>query len=653
MRRRSKAGGAPVSARYRKTARRKRRTVAAPARRRGLSVPTRETKTSRLARELNEAVEQQRATSEVLRLIGGSSGDLQPVFASILESAVRLCDAHTGVINRWDGHILQLIATHNMPPAYVELRKQSPYRPDQHSASGRMLSNRKPVHIADLAADRAYLEGNPPTVAAVEMAGVRTALAVPMWKEKELIGSFTVGRREVRPFTGKQIDILQNFAAQAVVAIENARLLQELQETLHQQSAAADVLKLISHSTFDLQAVLDTLVELAVRLCGADLAALHPHRAYFHAFAIYGGPASHKEVASGVFFEPGRGSVMARTALAGRPVQVADVLADPDYTLHDAQQRLGYRTVLGVPLLREGQPIGVIVLMRATVRPFTDQQIELVQSFAAQAVIAIENSRLLNELRQRTDELGRSVAELQRERGNKLMNLEAMAGAISHEVRQPLASISANGSAALRFLGHAPPNLEEVRAALNRMVGETHRASQVFDNIRALFGKADQGHEPIDVNELVGGVMGGLDGELEGHGITVGLDLPPDLPSIMGHRGQLQEVLINLVRNAIEAMHADWDSPRVLRVSAQRHAGTKIVVAVEDSGPGIDPQQAANIFDAFVTTKSHGMGLGLALCRMIVERHAGQLSASPAQPRGSVFRIVLPAGRHNSTEENQ
>jgi two-component system, NtrC family, sensor kinase len=649
MRRRSKAGSAPVNARDRRTAGRKRRAAPRLGRRRRASVRARETKTSRLARELNQAAEQQQATAEVLRLIGGSSGDLQPVFASILESAVRLCDAHTGVINRWDGHILQLIATHNMPPAYVELRKQSPYRPDQHSASGRMLSNRKPVHIADLAADRAYLERNPPTVAAVELAGVRTALAVPMWKEKELIGSFTVGRREVRPFTDKQIEILQNFAAQAVVAIGNARLLQELQETLRQQAAAADVLRIISHSTFDLQAVLDTLVELAVRLCGADLAALHPHRAYFHAFAIYGGPDSHKEVASGVFFEPGRGSVMARTALEGRPVQVADVLADPDYTLHDAQQRLGYRTVLGVPLLREGQPIGVIVLMRATVRPFTDQQIELVQSFAAQAVIAIENSRLLTELRQRTGELSRSVAELQRERSNKLMNLEAMAAAISHEVRQPLASIAANGSAALRFLGHTPPNLEEVRAALNRMVGESHRASQVFDSIRALFGKADQGYVSIDVAELIRGVMSDLDGELQARLITATVELPPDLPPIMGHRGQLQEVLVNLVGNAIEAMQADQESPRVLRVSAQ-HAGNKLVVAVEDSGPGIDPQQAANIFDAFVTTKSHGMGLGLALCRMIVERHAGQLSALSAQPRGSIFRIVLPAGRPNSTE---
>jgi two-component system, NtrC family, sensor kinase len=643
MRRRSKAGGTTVKARRRKAP--TRRNAQTAVRRRGSPAGRREGEVARLKRELNEVAEQQVATSEVLRLIGSSSGDLQPVFASLLASAARLCDAHNGAINRWDGAALNLIATHNMPPAFVELRRRSPYRPHQHSASGRMLASRAPVHIADLAADRAYLEGNPPTVAAVELGGIRTTLAVPMWKEDALIGSFSLGRTQVRPFTEKQIEIVQSFAAQAVVAIENARLLQELRETLQQQSAAADVLKIISRSTFDLQAVLDTLLELVVRLCGADLGAVHPKRANFRSFATYGGPASHSEVAATVLFEPDPGSVMGRTALERKPVQVADVLADPQYTLQRAQEKLGYRTCLGVPLLREGEPIGVIVLMRTAVQPFSDKQIELAQNFADQAVIAIENTRLLTELRQRTDALGRSVAELQRERKNKLMNLEAMAASISHEVRQPLASIASNGGAALRFLDHAPPNFEEVRSALNRMVSESHRASEVFDNIRSLFGKADQGHESIAVNELVRGAMDGLQAELDDHGITAGLELSAELPPIMGHKGQLQEVLVNLVRNAIEAMQADAESSRLLQVSTLPHGEDKVIVAIEDSGPGIDSKQAANIFDAFMTTKSHGMGLGLALSRMIVERHGGQLSASLAQPRGSIFRIVLPTGR--------
>jgi signal transduction histidine kinase len=643
MRRRSKSVGGSAKTRLRKTAKQKGRHVSITQRRRVSRTFRRDIEIDSLTREMSTIAEQQRATTEVLKLISSSSSSADPqlVFANILASAVRICDADIGLINRWDGDALHLVETHNMPQTFIELRTQSPYRPHQHSPSGRMLATRRLIHIIDLAVDQAYLERNPPTVAAVELAGIRTVLVVPLWKDSELIGSLLVGRKEVRPFADNQIEIVQNFATQAVVAIQNAELLRELRETLREQTAAADVLKIISRSAFDLQAVLDTVVELAARLCGADLAAVHPNRAYFRAFAIYGGPPSHREVASNVIFEPGRGSVMGRVALEAKPVQVADVLADPEYTLHEAQRKLGYRTCLGVPLLREGHPIGVIALTRFTVRPFTDKQIELVQNFADQAVIAIENTRLIAELRQRTDQLGRSVAELQRERNNKLMNLEAMAASISHEVKQPLASIAMNGGAAQRFLKHMPPNVEEVQSALNRMIGDCHRASQVFDNIRALFGKGDAGYEPIDVNELIRGVLSTVQADLDDHGIIASVRLSEDLPKITGHKGQLEEVLLNLVRNAMEAMQTGKNDHRLLQVSSEPGGG-KIIVAVEDSGPGIDPNHAESIFDAFVTTKSQGMGLGLALCRMIIVRHSGELTASPAHPRGSIFRIGLP-----------
>ena len=173
------------------------------------------------------------------------------------------------------------------------------------------------------------------------------------------------------------------------------------------------------------------------------------------------------------------------------------------------------------------------------------------------------------------------------------------------------------------------------------MISDSHRASQVFDNIRALFGKGDAGYEPIDVNDLIQGVLSTVQGELDDHDIRASVRLSEDLPQVTGHKGQLEEVLINLVRNAIEAMQTNKNDHRVLQVSSES-GGDKIIMAVEDSGPGIDPNQAENIFDAFVTTKSHGMGLGLALCRMIIERHSGQLTASPAHPRGSIFRIGLP-----------
>ncbi len=639
MRARSKTGGKREALSRRKAAKPKRRTLAA-----NRSTAKREASVAQLRRELNETLRQQKGTLEVLHVISKSTGDLQPIFAAILSNAVSVGGADNGAINRWDGEALHLVATHNLPPAFTDLRLRSPYRPNQHSASARMLATKSLIHIADLATDQSYVEGNPPTVAAVE-AGVRTTLAVPLLKDNELVGSFTVGRNQVRPFTQRQIELITGFADQAVIAIENARLLHELRELVQQQTASGDVLNLISRSTFDLQGVLDTLIELAVRLCDADLAAMHRLQGEnYRAIATYGGPPTHRELAGGVPFEAGRGSVIGRSVLERRPVHVADVLAEPDYMLKDAQQKIGYRTVLGVPLLREGNPIGVIVLMRYTVRPFTEKQIEFVQTFASQAVIAIENTRLLTELRQRTDELGRSVAELERERNNKLMTLEAMAASISHEVRQPLAGIASNGGAALRFLGHAPPNLDEARSALNGMVRDSHRASQVFDNIRALFGKADEGHKPFNINKLARDVLQTLRDELNEHGVTTHAALQSDLPHITGHRGQLQEVFINLVRNAIEAMDTMKDGQRTLQVTAKRQ-GDDVVVQVEDSGPGIDPRQMDSIFDAFITTKPNGMGLGLAICRMIIERHAGQLSASPAHPRGTIFQVILPVER--------
>jgi signal transduction histidine kinase len=647
MRRRSKSAGGSGKSRLRKMITQVRRHGSITRRLRTLRP---ETEVERLTRELNTTAEQQRAAAEVLKLISSPSGDPQSVFANILANAVRICDAQCGVINRWDGEALHLVATHNMPQAFIELRKRFFHRPHHHSPTGRMLATRSLVHIANLAEDPAYLDRNPPTVAAVE-AGARTILAVPLWKDTELIGSLFVGRNEVRPFADGQIEIVQNFAAQAVIAIQNVQLLHELRETLQQQTAAADVLKIISRSAFDLQAVLDTVVELAAKLCGADLAALLSNPAYSRAFAIYGVPAGQSEVVSGFVLKPDRGSVVGRVAVEAKPIQVTDVLADPEYTLHETQQKLGYRTLLGVPLLRDGHPIGVLSLMRLNVRPFTDKQIEIVQNFADQAVIAIENTRLLAELRQRTDQLGRSVAELQRERNNKLMNLEAMAASISHEVRQPLTSIVANGRAAQRFLKRLPPNVGEAQSALNRMIDDSHRASQVFDNIRALFGKADEGHGPVDANDLIRDVVTGSREDLDQHGITASIKLQEDLPKIVAHKGQLHQVFINLIGNAIEAMQADKNDRRVLQVSSERYDDDRISLSIEDSGPGIDPTQAENIFDAFVTTKSHGMGLGLALCRMIIERHSGELSVSPAYPRGSIFRIVLPIFTHDDKSE--
>jgi signal transduction histidine kinase len=291
--------------------------------------------------------------------------------------------------------------------------------------------------------------------------------------------------------------------------------------------------------------------------------------------------------------------------------------------------------------MRGADIVGVLVIRRRTPGLFTRNSVDLVNTFAAQSALAVQNARLFDNVQARTRELAKSIEMLQRERSNKLMNLEAMVASISHEVKQPLAAITMNGNAALRYLGHAPPDLEEVRL-LGRIVRDGHRASQVFDSIRDLFSKADEGREQIDLNQLTREVLQTLREQLNDHGITTDVRLTSQLPLVMGHRGQLQEVFINLVNNAIEAMDGVQHDRRILRLSAEHHGDRAIVVAVEDSGSGIDPKQADRIFEAFVTTKPRGMGLGLAICRMIVERHEGQLIASPASPHGSVFQVVLP-----------
>jgi len=376
---------------------------------------------TRLFNELRESLQQQTATADVLSVISSSPGDLVPVFQAMLSNAVRICEASYGVLFRFESGAWSAAAMHGVPPGFAEFWQRGAQRPGPRTALGRVAETKQTVHIADVTTEPSYVEGEPIFVAAVNLGRFRTILNVPMVKDNELIGVFAIYRQEVRPFNDKQIELVQNFAAQAVIAIENTRLLNELRqrtddltESLEQQTATAKVLEVISRAAFDLQAVFETVVESSVRLCGAD-------RAFIFRFdgellrvaATYNATAEFREWVAQHPITPGRHSVAARAALERRTIHIPDALADPDYSYGVGAKGVeAYRTLLGVPILKGDDLLGVMVIYHLEVRPFTDKQIILVETFADQAAIAIENVRLLDELRQHTDALGRSVGEL-------------------------------------------------------------------------------------------------------------------------------------------------------------------------------------------------------------------------------------------------
>ena len=363
---------------------------------------------------LAEALEQQIATAEVLRVISRSPGEIQPVFEAMLANATRLCEASYGVMWLREGDAFRSAALHGpFPAAYIEQwRSGTLVRTGPEAPMARVAQTRQAVQVPDMRESRAYLDGDPLPVAAVEIAGIRTLLSVPMFKEDEFVGAISIYRKNVRPFTDKQVELVSSFANQAVIAIENVRLLNELRELLQQQTATADVLSVISSSPGELEPVFQAMLENAVRICEATFGSMYLYEGdAFRFVAMHNAPPAFVEARTrDPMVRPPADVPLGRVAATKQVSHIADMRTLPSYIARDpfvvsAVELGGYRTVLAVPMLKDNELIGSINIQRQEVRPFTDKQIELVSTFADQAVIAIENVRLFDAVQARTHEL--------------------------------------------------------------------------------------------------------------------------------------------------------------------------------------------------------------------------------------------------------
>jgi GAF domain-containing protein len=359
--------------------------------------------------DLTEALEQQTATSEVLKVISSSPADLQPVFDTMLANATRLCEATHGHVWTFDGDQMYAVSVRGDAAFVKWLRDHNPVRPIPGSAAERIVRGERVVHVADRRQEPAYRD-NKTFRGLVDTSGIRASLSVALRKGDTLLGMINVYRQDVRPFTANQIKLVEDFASQAVIAIENARLLNELRQSLEQQTATSQVLQVISSSPGNLKEVFATILENATRICEAKFGALYLNEGDgFRATAMHNAPPAYEEARAGIVHPP-PSTTLWRAANTKQAVQIADVMLERGYIEGDpfnvsAVALGGYRSVFSVPMLHEDRLVGVITIFRQEVRPFTEEQISLVQSFAAQAVIAMENARLLNELRERTQQL--------------------------------------------------------------------------------------------------------------------------------------------------------------------------------------------------------------------------------------------------------
>jgi signal transduction histidine kinase len=548
---------------------------------------------------------------------------------------------------------------------------------------GRLIATRQLVHILDVAQEPAYLTGFPPIVDLVELGGARTVLLVPMLKEDKLVGVLAIFRQTVQAFSEKQIDLVTSFASQAVIAIENARLLSELRErtddlseSLQQQTATADVLKVISRSAFDLKSVLTTLTESAQSLCGASLGII----------CLRDGEVMRLQAESGctpAFVEfmqahpikPGRETITGRVFVDGTPVHVPDVELDAEYNFGNAPTIGAYRAVLAVPLMRDGAVEGVLLLGRPEPGPFGQRQQELVQTFADQAVIAIENVRLFDEVQARTRELSLSLEDLRTAQDRlvqteKLASLGQLTAGIAHEIKNPLNFVNNFSSLSGELIdelndllqsakldGKTREEVDELtqmlKGNLDKVVQHGKRADSIVKNMLLHSREGSGDRRPADINTIVEESLNlayhGARAEKSGFNITLQRDLDPSAGIIDLYPQEITRVFLNLISNGFYAANkrkeAASDGFEPLLTATTKNLGSKVEIRIRDNGTGIPAEVKDKMFNPFFTTKPAGEGTGLGLSMshdIIVKQHGGKIDVETEPGAFTEFIVTLP-----------
>jgi two-component system, NtrC family, sensor kinase len=626
--------------------------------------------------ELAEARAQQTATSELLKVIGRSKFDLKEIFESLAENGVRLCHAQRSFIFRFDGEHLRVAATYNASAEIIAFVEQNPIVPGKTSATARAAFYRRTVHVLDAQTDPEHTYGGR------QVDPFRTILTVPMLKADELLGVILIYRHEVRAFTDREIALLETFANQAVIAIENVRLFEEvqaktrdLQEALTSQTGSAKILKVIASSPTDVGPVLNAIVESACELCEAHDAVLRLRDGENLCVSAHHGPIP--TVRQRWPINPNW--TAGRSVLERKPIHVCDMLSPEGDEFPEGRKpgaTRGLRSILSVPLLREGEPIGAITLRRTEVHPFSDKQMNLLQTFADQAVIALQNVRSFEEVQERTRELTQSLEAL-RTAQDRLIQTEKLAwlgqitAGIAHEIKNPLNFVNNFSALSTELIDEMKETLADaglsekkrevldeltqtLKSNLEKVVQHGKRADSIVKNMLLHSREGSGEHRPVDINAIVEDSLNlayhGARAEKSGFTITLRQNLDPRAGAVELYPQEITRALLNLISNGFYAatrrkVETGDDTFEPVLSASTSNLGKTVEIRIRDNGTGILPEVREMMFNPFFTTKPTGEGTGLGLSmthEIIVKQHGGRIDVDTEPGVFTEFIITLP-----------